>query len=86
MGEVEDLLRELVTEARVQTTHLNDMKRNMEDMATQDDVTNARKAIIGSRLKNGNTDFYQKVIVILIIALCASFGLTKAVEYVIAGG
>jgi len=35
---------------------------------------------------NGNTDFYQKLILILIVALFAAFGLTKYAEYVAAGG
>lgn len=43
MAEVEDLLRELVAEARVQSAHLVDVKTSMATLATKDDIEHSEK-------------------------------------------
>lgn len=71
------------------TCSSEDMRRAEQMMmkSAQDrkDEHRALEKAVEKHAANGNITYYQKLIIWLIIALFAAFGLTKAAEYV-AGG
>lgn len=82
MSDTDDLLRELVAESRVQTTHLKDMKTSLSQVATKENVDHASE--LGSqehqqilaKAGNGNKD---KLLLLMTIALIVLAGATSAV-------